>query len=317
MKALFLPLVVLTALPVFSQSIDSLRTDEQVVKFVRGLNQYYQNLSIVPSKHIYSALNHDSLTKCYPKIPYVKADFDGNGSTDLLFNGYDVNGADEVCSIISFIVLSFGRDSFAIKELTQGSFIDFFSAKKIVLDGKVYIETLKIQTQRNDSIEFRKDTLTYLCNEFVEKSLPNQDTIKRIEYCAWGGLIFGGLHLIITDSFTVLTNGRCIGRPKSTMDSGGYFQTNIDAHAYRNIVGLLRNMDFIHLKEEYEVRWTDDLWGILTITYNEGKIKKVRDYGLIGTYGLAALQRMLFDLRESQHWEKIKEFDEGLIICSD
>jgi len=52
----------------------------------------------------------------------------------------------------------------------------------------------------------------------------------------------------------------------------------------------------------YRVSWTDDQTSTLKITYDNGKVKTIRDYGLIGTFGLSQAYKLLFDLRGSQPW---------------
>ena len=42
---------------------------------------------------------------------------------------------------------------------------------------------------------------------------------------------------------------------------------------------------------------------VRTVTYDNGKVKSIRDYGLLGTYGLDRVYQLLFELRENQKWE--------------
>ncbi len=57
-------------------------------------------------------------------------------------------------------------------------------------------------------------------------------------------------------------------------------------------------------KDKYAVNWTDDQASILEITFDNGKVKKIYDYGLIGTFGLDRVYQLLFKLRENQKWTK-------------
>jgi hypothetical protein len=65
---------------------------------------------------------------------------------------------------------------------------------------------------------------------------------------------------------------------------------------------VLKQIGFERLKKSYAVRWTDDQTGTLTITYNNGKIKKISDYGMRGTHGLRYLYGLLISLRTNQNW---------------
>jgi hypothetical protein len=79
----------------------------------------------------------------------------------------------------------------------------------------------------------------------------------------------------------------------------------------KSFVGLLNNIrnatleqgDFETLQDNYAVNWTDDQTAKLKITYDNGKVKSIRDYGLLGTYGLDRVYQLLFELRENQKWE--------------
>jgi hypothetical protein len=83
----------------------------------------------------------------------------------------------------------------------------------------------------------------------------------------------------------------------------GFFHALIDVDHYERIVSLLDYIDFEKLKDSYRVNWTDDQTCILKITYDNGKSKEIEDYGLLGSFGLSNLYKMLFDLRNNQHWE--------------
>lgn len=49
---------------------------------------------------------------------------------------------------------------------------------------------------------------------------------------------------------------------------------------------------------------TDDQTSSLKITFNNGNIKTISDYGMIGTYGLKILYGKLAELRFNQKWQK-------------
>ena len=67
---------------------------------------------------------------------------------------------------------------------------------------------------------------------------------------------------------------------------------------------ILNYCEFDNLDKEYTVMHTDDQTGDLKITYNNGKVKTISDYGMIGTYGLKILYKKLAELRFNQKWRK-------------
>ena len=84
------------------------------------------------------------------------------------------------------------------------------------------------------------------------------------------------------------------------------FKTIISKIDFQQIEDILNYINFSELSKDYSVNWTDDQTSTLTIIYDDGKIKSIRDYGLVGTYGLKLLYKKLFDLRFNQNWKKMK-----------
>ena len=93
------------------------------------------------------------------------------------------------------------------------------------------------------------------------------------------------------------------GKRGSSKEIKGVFRTVVTDNSYSNIIDLLNYIDFPNLKNNYAVSWTDDQRCTLTITYNNGQKKEIRDYGLIGTYGLDRVYQLFFDLRFNQKWK--------------
>jgi len=232
MRRILLPVVVLIfSSPAFSQKIDSLRTDAEVEAFLKSLPEDYRNVHITPAGE--GAEKNDlAPIKEFEAKAYEKADFDHNGYTDLLFNGYMYN------SPRSFVVMSYGKDSFQVKNLSMSHYPDLFAAKILILDRQPRI------------------------------------------------------------------------------DSGGFFAARMDPAQMGRINGILNYINFPRMDRYYAVSWTDDIEGGLIIYYDDDKKKEVHDYGMIGTYGLAALQRAFFELARTQQWEKRAPDDGRVITCS-
>jgi hypothetical protein len=84
----------------------------------------------------------------------------------------------------------------------------------------------------------------------------------------------------------------------------GVFTTTINKIEFDKLEEILNYCDFDNLYKEYSVMHTDDQTGDLKITYNNGKVKTISDYGMIGTYGLKTLYKKLAELRFNQKWRK-------------
>ncbi len=87
-------------------------------------------------------------------------------------------------------------------------------------------------------------------------------------------------------------------------DKEGKFKTTIDAKNYNAIINLLNENDFPNLEDGYQVKGFDYPTYILIITFDNGKIKEINEYGGMGTKGLEKIYNKLLELRENQSWKK-------------
>ena len=80
------------------------------------------------------------------------------------------------------------------------------------------------------------------------------------------------------------------------------FVATLDTAASRNLYRLLNYIDIPSLSSDYSVPWTDDRTASLLIRFDEGRVKRIMDYGQIGTYGLVALYDLFEGLRLKLPW---------------
>ncbi len=57
------------------------------------------------------------------------------------------------------------------------------------------------------------------------------------------------------------------------------------------------------MNDYYEVNYTDAPTVTLDIFFENGTVKKIKDYGLSGTYGLSAVYSKLTKLGTETEWE--------------
>jgi hypothetical protein len=89
---------------------------------------------------------------------------------------------------------------------------------------------------------------------------------------------------------------------KNNNSKRGKFHTVIAEAEYNKLLKTIEYIRLPTLKDNYSVGWTDDNTVILEISYNNGQVKKIRDYGTIGTFGLENLYRQIYSLRHTQKW---------------
>lgn len=293
--------------------IDSLNTNEQVLSFVRSLDKHYKNVFIIPPKPIERQSDYILPVNAFQSKVFEKIDLDNNGQTDILFNGYiDYYAGNSTCNRLSIMIFAFPDDSFTVKELIISHHVEFFAARILRTDSISYLNIEEV-TMKPDANGQRfhphltVDTLACLFNEFIEKSKPNNLQIEKIEFCAWGGLgTFSDLKLVIKNDEVIMESRSTMHPPLTAIDSGGVFKSSINSPVYSKLIGLTRHIDFMQLKPTYSVAWTDGIEAGLKITYKDGKVKKINDYGLVGTRALASFQRFLLNLRYTLQWKLIE-----------
>jgi len=84
----------------------------------------------------------------------------------------------------------------------------------------------------------------------------------------------------------------------------GKFKTIIRENEFNEIVSSLIATDFPNLNDNYSVGWKDDHTCFLTVSYDNGKLKRIVDYGLNGTPELKKFYQLMFELRFNQDWVK-------------
>ena len=65
----------------------------------------------------------------------------------------------------------------------------------------------------------------------------------------------------------------------------------------KKILSLLDYSNFADLKESYEVGCTDQPTTTLTITYDDGKTKTIKDYGSSGNFTLTEIYKIAYDIK--------------------
>jgi pimeloyl-ACP methyl ester carboxylesterase len=301
-------------------TIDSLRTDAQVVEFIRRFESTSNNFSLVPPRPLSPGQDSDQRRQ-FGTPSWEKADFDGNGTTDLLINGYELSaGQSSVTSC--YVLLSFGRDSIRIIRLFNASY-QFLVAKKLLIDGHNdivirYRPPIRVPEAGKDLFRSNgSDTLTYRFGHFIERTRPSPPLpIRELRYCVWGALSPDPGY-----GFTIHGDSIRYLRPPSVdmdfrpIDSGEISLARLDAATASQLYSLLDYLDIPSLRENYSVPWTDTGVSTLKIDYQDGMSVRIDDYGSLGTFGLLALYQFLGGLIDSQHWTRIASVPQFTSPC--
>jgi hypothetical protein len=279
----------------YHNRIDKLNDIKSIEKLVASIDKEYIDFQI---NSTLTFVNKDFQRICDSlKIkPYTKADFDKNGYTDLLVVGQGY-------SPLIICVLDLGKNSFLIKDISNDknqecAFPKVISNKNQTLIDYYYIK--ERDWRKYDTI-IKVESKKLICkfNDFIEFNDSSNDYhIHKIEYKTT--MCFGTcpiFELTINSDRTANYNAISFNEPD------GKFTGIIELEKFIELVDLVNYIDFPNLNNSYSINWTDNQSCSLIITYNNGKVKTIDDYGLIGTYGLAKVYDFLFKLRHNQKWK--------------
>ncbi|MFL5765427.1 MAG: DUF6438 domain-containing protein [Bacteroidia bacterium] len=280
--------------------LDDVATVQDIQNILVGIDSDLVEFRVDDSLNYRSQFNEGINKKDHDRAlelgvqPWVKADFDGNGYTDLLVIGKYYDHA-------VLVILDSGENRFYENFITRSSFqgstfpvVDSRNGKAVILNylPDYYMEENKMKNK------IKADTLVFEFGDFVEyHAAPAQHHIEKIEYST--GYCYGTCPVF---SFKIDSDRRAKFTAEHYNEPDGEYSGNVDSVHYRELTGLLNYIDFPKLDSSYAVNWTDDQDCTLLVTYDGGKVKKIEDYGLLGTFGLERAYDMLFDLRKNQKW---------------
>jgi Domain of unknown function (DUF6438) len=276
--------------------IDSIQGAKQIAALISKIDHGYKEFKI-NDKLKFTDKECQNRSDSLKVQPWTKADFDDNGLTDILVIG---NWYDH-----SVICILDKGDKYEIKPITRRNFQE--CTFPVVENNKIkyFFESEPERGNWDESRKLRQIILTYKFGDFIEENqTPANHKIEKIEYSTTA--CFGTCPV-----FNITINSDKTAEWKAEMynkindkEVSGNFKSIIKKDKYNDIVNLLNYMDFETLQDNYAVNWTDDQSSTLKITYNNGKVKSIQDYGLIGTYGLDKVYQLFFELRENQKWTK-------------
>ncbi|TVT39233.1 hypothetical protein FNT36_16380 [Hymenobacter setariae] len=284
-------------------AIDSLTTRAQVQQFVRRWGDYCYGFIVADSL----APNCTTTQLCLSpekRRSWVKADFDGDGRTDLLVTGRNskhfLSARNIICILnkrqpgLQSVWLAKGEYNCAVAQ------VSYLNKKPIIRYAHVlYGRLQKLRANISPQLVCQADTLVFKEPGFIEYNrAPKDYQIQQIalstEAC------FGSCPIF---DLCLSRNGAATYRAKAYNKQKGTFTAMVDAPTIKELWTLLNYLDFPQLEEKYSVGISDQPTCTLTITYANGKVKTIVDYGEQGTFGLQRVYKLLFALRGSQAWK--------------
>jgi len=289
--------------------IDTLSNENAVELFIRNIDDNHQTFVIKKvSDFDYNNgkfSNHCKAISDSLRVnkSYYKADFDQNGLTDILVIGvnYDFE---------TLVVLDYNKGNYKAIRLSRRPFTSCEIPVVSDIEGIPIIEYFKFVnggfTDNLDNVELKKSVLIYKFGDFIEYNKnPGVRHISRVDFKT--SACYGMCPIF---ELVIKPNGKSVFKAErfnveilNEKEVKGKFVVKIQESDFKEITELLNYLDFEELENSYMASWTDDQTSTLKITYDNGKVKTIYDYGLIGTYGLDRLYELLFDLRFNQEWK--------------
>lgn len=264
--------------------IDKLKTAEQVERFLNSIDKKRFALFFVDEEFDFRDASCNSFLRSLNARTWSRADFDGNGYTDLLVVG-GYYRPDPV------IIMNNGGGSFAVHEFSG------YGCAIPVLHPSTPKPMVSFYFERPG----KPISLVYKFSGFAEVNL--KPTVAKIEsisfkrYGCYGDCPIFELYVRSDAQATFVS----IAHNKK---KAGTYKAKVDPKALEDLKSLLNYVDFVNLEDSYSCCGTDQPGALLEITFDGGKVKTIRDYGLqSGPFGLRTAYKAFSDLRESQKWK--------------
>ena len=304
--------------------IDRLNTSKEIEEFIHKNDTNYKKFKLRKiqdfARDERDNVNKILANKVRANQSYTKVDLDNNGYTDLLVIGdnFGVWGSGKNGETISqdfttIVIMNF-NNNYKIIDINKSRFYPIVPKVEYV-NNQPFLMIYNVKEtfhQNKRSKTESKTKLTFKFGDFIEyNENPKKYNIEKIEYSA--GPCFGScpiFKLEISKNKAAVFNAQHYNfnedMEQYSSKEEGIFKATISQKEFNELIEILNYIDFSNLQKSYSVTWTDDQSSELKITYDNGKIKTIDDYGLIGTYGLKRTYEMLFNLRKNQNWKQVQ-----------
>lgn len=231
---------------------------------------------------------------------WLKADFDGNGRLDILVAGYPGEHTAQnalVCfldmgkprpQVLEVLTHEYGCAVPQLIEVKNGPAVHYTHQ---VLEGGRFGQDAKLVCRVDTLVVRNKQLIEY---NRAPKDYQIQQVAFRTEACYGSCPVF---------ELRLGRDGTATYQAEEYNERQGRFTATVAPTQVSYLWRLLNYLDFPQLRDFYNVSSTDQPTCILTITYANGQVKTIADYGEEGTLGLRQVYKLLFELRTTQKWK--------------
>jgi hypothetical protein len=245
-----------------------------------------------------------------------KADYDNNGYTDMLLIGEIPWPRNRPTGHIpsNLLILNYSNNTIKIIPVSFGNDSPYLIPRQIVRDGIPLINTDAfeyIYGNHEPTENFTTRILTVRDTTLIEYNAnPTNYNIDKIQFATspcYGTCSIFEIHINKEREAIFIADAYNFSHKPYAPEEKKVFKATLNTETYNKLTDLINYLDFPKLRDNYAVGWTDSPTSKLIITYNNGNVKKIEDYGLQGTFGLIKLYKYFEELRFNQKWTETTE----------
>jgi hypothetical protein len=280
--------------PIHHNLIDDIHSASQIDSLLSPLG--YSRYEKTDTAILFEKESYRRFADSLNAEPWIKADLDGNGYTDLVVASLkDLGEYKPVC------ILDSGGNRFYTKSLSLEKLGECSFPKVITINSTPLVVQYSLTdwTDMEPELLWRDmDTLIIKEGKFIEwNPSPKKHYIKMITFSTTSCLGGCDQHdITIFNDRTAIYNGKWMAKMHGVRTA-----TVSEAH-YRKLIDHLNYIDFPNLEDYYLTAESCGPTYRLKIVYDDDKVKEIDDQTLSGTFGLRILYHILSDLTETEDW---------------
>ena len=309
-KLLFvISFLIINVIQAHANAIDRIKTGDDVVTFLHDkIDTFWTDWNVFGEFTEFDKIKKSAKESL--KDSFIKIDLDNNGLTDLIVNGRYL-----------FIVIAKGNGKYELSFIDQGTFLsqgyvlcnilyENDQPLLVIREGTIVLDN---EHKRMDSTDiyvhmpgkFARqngyDTLIVKFGRLLEfNPKPNYSQIEEINFSTTE--CYGTCPVY---TLSIKNDRSAIYHAIQYIKDSGEFAGVISKKNYERFNDIMNYVNIKSLDSSYSVNWTDDQTFYLEIKFKDGNVKKIEDYGRIGTFGLIAIYKQLNQIRKTQKWTRI------------